>query len=146
MSTCAGASHVKRATPPPHLHLLPPIYAHVSVSNKGRGDRKSNLALMSTICRPPPPARFVYTVCCPTPWLYLHIGIFWDTVLIRGWWEEGVYRGHIDVQHILKPTQLKNNNNSRKCPRLSVTLQLTGSLTYQLWSIPLAIQAIVNIS
>lgn len=34
------------------------------------------------------------------------------------------------MQHILKPIQVKNN--SRKCPRLSVTLQLT-SLTYQLW-------------
>lgn len=40
------------------------------------------------------------------------------------------------MQHILKPTQLKNNN--RKCLRLRVTLQLRGSLAYQLRGIPLA--------
>lgn len=72
MSTCAGASHVKRATPPPHLHLLPPIYAHVSVSNKGRGDRKSNLALMSTICRPPPPALCLHRLLSHAVALFAH--------------------------------------------------------------------------
>lgn len=41
------------------------------------------------------------------------------------------------MQHILKPTQLKNNN--RKCLWLRVTLQPTGSLAYQLGGIPLAL-------
>lgn len=56
------------------------------------------------------------------------VWIFRDAVLITEGEEEGVCRGHTNVQHILEPTRVKNNNNNRKRPRLRVTLQLTEAL------------------
>lgn len=78
------------------------------------------MALMLTLPQP---------LCClfipsaiPFYRFILLIGIFWGTILIMGWWDWGVYGGHIDVQCILKSTQLKKRKGkkSRKCLQLSV--------------------------
>lgn len=121
---------------PPHPQ---PIYVlantcELTVSNKLRGDRKSNI-IVNILLWP-----LFLPSAIPHHSFILFNGIFLHTVLIYG---DGGNKGSTEVtlmlQHILKPTQLKNN--SRKCPQLGVTLQLTGSLTYQLWGIPLALLA-----
>lgn len=65
--------------------------------------------------------RFVYAVrsFCFARWDILGHRIDQGMVGIRG-----LDRGHIDVQHILMPTQLKNN--SRKCPLIVTTPHSCG--------------------